>query len=244
MELCREIARRFNHLYGREPDFEARCEAAVRKMGRKASRLYGDLRKAFVEQGDGEALERGRALLGEQRNLSNGDRERLFGYLEGGGRTILPEPEALLTKQAKVPGLDGEKMSKSYGNTISLREAPDAVAHKVRGMKTDPARVRRSDPGEPDNCPVYSLHEIYSDPATLEWAAGGCRSAGIGCVDCKQPLIDAINAEQAVMIERGRPFEEQPDLVHRVLQEGSENARSVARETLNEVRASMRIAHQ
>ena len=244
VELCREIARRFNHLYGREPDFEARCEAAVRKMGRKASRLYGDLRKAFVEQGDGEALERGRALLGEQRNLSNGDRERLFGYLEGGGRTILPEPEALLTKQAKVPGLDGEKMSKSYRNTISLREAPDAVAHKVRGMKTDPARVRRNDPGEPGNCPVYSLHEIYSDPATLEWAAGGCRSAGIGCVDCKQPLIDAINAEQAVMIERGRPFEEQPDLVHRVLQEGSENARSVARETLNEVRASMRIAHQ
>ena len=244
VELCREIARRFNHLYGREPDFEARCEAAVRKMGRKASRLYGDLRKAFVEQGDGDALERGRALLAEQQNLSNGDRERLFGYLEGGGRTILPEPEALLTKQAKVPGLDGEKMSKSYRNTISLREAPDAVAHKVRGMKTDPARVRRSDPGEPDNCPVYSLHEIYSDPATLEWAAGGCRSAGIGCVDCKKPLIDAINAEQAVMIERGRPFEEQPDLVHRVLQEGSEKARGVARETLDEVRASMRIAHR
>ena len=243
VELCREIARRFNHLYGREPDFEARCEAAVRKMGRQAARRYGDLRKAFVEQGDGEALERGRALLAEQQNLSASDRERLFGHLEGGGRVILPEPEALLTEQAKVPGLDGEKMSKSYGNTISLREAPDAVASKVRGMKTDPARVRRSDPGEPDNCPVYSLHEIYSDPATLEWAAEGCRSAGIGCVDCKLPLIDAINAEQAVMIERGRPFEEQPDLVHGVLEEGSEKARRAARETLDEVRASMRIAH-
>ena len=244
VELCREIARRFNHLYGREPNFEARCEAAARKMGRKASRLYGELRKAFVEQGDGEALARGRALLAEQQNLSNDDRERLFGYLEGGGRTILPEPEALLTKQAKVPGLDGEKMSKSYRNAIALREAPDAVANKVRGMKTDPARVRRSDPGEPGNCAAYSLHEIYSDPATLEWAADGCRSAGIGCVDCKKPLIDAINAEQAVMIDRGRPFEEQPDLVRRVLEEGAEKARDAARETLDEVRASMRIAHR
>ena len=244
VELCREIARRFNHLYGREPNFEAHCEAAVRKMGRKASRLYRDLRRSFLEQGDGEALARGRALLAEQRNLSNGDRERLLGYLEGGGRIILPEPEALLNEQAKVPGLDGEKMSKSYRNSIYLREAPDAVAHKVRGMKTDPARVRRSDPGEPGNCPVYSLHEIYSDPATLEWAADGCRSAGIGCVDCKLPLIDAINAEQAVMIERARPFEEQPDLVRCVLQEGTEKARGAARETLDEVRTSMRIAHQ
>ncbi len=244
VELCREIARRFNHLFGREPDFETRCEAALRKMGRKASRLCRDLRKAFLEQGDGEALARGRALLAEQRNLSVGDRERLLGYLEGGGRTILPEPEALLTEQPKVPGLDGEKMSKSYGNTISLREAPEAVARKVRGMKTDPARVRRSDPGEPGNCPAYSLHEIYSDPATLEWAAAGCRSAGIGCVDCKAPLIDAINAEQAMMIERARPFEEQPDLVRCVLREGSEKARSLARETLDDVRASMRIAHQ
>ena len=244
VELCREIARRFNHLFGREPNFEAHCQAAVRKMGRKAARLYGNLRKAFVEQGDGEALERGRALLAEQQNLSIGDRERLFGYLEGGGRIILPEPEALLTEQARVPGLDGQKMSKSYKNAIALREAPDAVARKVRGMKTDPARVRRSDPGEPGNCPVYSLHEIYSDASTLEWAAEGCRNAGIGCVDCKKPLIDAINAEQAVMIERGRPFEEQPDLVHCVLQEGSEKARDLARETLDDVRAGMRIAHK
>ena len=244
VELCRQIARRFNHLYGREPDFEANCEAALRKMGRKAARQYGDLRKAFVEQGDGEALAGGRALLAEQRNLSSGDRERLLGHLEGGGRTILPEPEALLTKQAKVPGLDGEKMSKSYGNTISLREAPDAVARKVGGMKTDPARVRRSDPGDPGNCPVYSLHEIYSDPATLEWAATGCRSAEIGCVDCKKPLIDAINAEQAAMIERGKPFEEQPNLVHGILREGAEQARRLARGTLDDVRASMRIARK
>lgn len=243
VELSREIARRFNHLYGSEPGFEEHCQAAIRKMGRKAARLYEDLRRAYVEQGDGEALQRGRALLAEQQNLSIGDRERLFGYLEGGGRIILPEPQALLTKQAKVPGLDGEKMSKSYRNTIALREAPAEVRRKVRGMKTDPARVRRQDPGNPDNCPVFSLHQIYSDAATQNWAAQGCRNASIGCLDCKAPLIDAINQEQAVMIERAKPFEETPDLVHRILQEGAEKAREEARDTLEEVRASIGIVH-
>ncbi len=243
VELSREIARRFNHLYGSEPGFEEHCRAAIRKMGRKAARLYGDLRRAYVEQGDGEALRRGRALLAEQQNLSIGDQERLFGYLEGGGRIILPEPRALLTKQPKVPGLDGEKMSKSYRNTIALREPPADVRRKVRGMKTDPARVRRHDPGEPAKCPVFSLHQIYSEAATQDWAAKGCRNASIGCLDCKAPLIDAINREQAVMIERAKPFEEDADLVHRILQEGAEKAREEARDTLDEVRASIGIVH-
>lgn len=244
VELSREIARRFNHLFGREPGFEERCQAAVRKMGRKAARLYGDLRKAYVEQGDAEAMERGRALLAEQQNLSIGDRERLFGYLEGGGRIILPEPQALLTEQPKVPGLDGEKMSKSYGNTIALRAPPQEVETKVRGMKTDPARARRQDPGNPDNCPVFNLHRIYSAPSVQQWAAEGCRSAGIGCLECKKPLIEAISLEQEAMIERGAPFEEQPDLVHHILQEGAEKAREAAKETLDEVRACIGIAHK
>ena len=191
-----------------------------------------------------EALDRARALLGEQQNLSIGDRERLFGYLEGGGRIILPEPQSLLTKQAKVPGLDGEKMSKSYNNTIQLREAPELVDKKIRKMKTDPARVRRKDPGDPNNCPVFSLHEIYSDDETLDWAARGCRSASIGCLDCKKPLIEAINEEQSVMIERAKQFEEQPDVVHAILQEGSEKARDVAKETLEDVRAAIGISHR
>lgn len=244
VELCREIARRFNHLFGSEPGFEEHCQAAIKKMGRKTARLYGNLRRAYLEQGDGEALERGRALLAEQQNLSIGDRERLFGYLEGGGRIVLPEPQALLTEQAKVPGLDGEKMSKSYNNTIELREPLPDVERKVRAMRTDPARKRRQDPGDPAKCPVFDLHKIYSEPSTLEWASNGCRSAGIGCLDCKKPLIEAITAEQSVMIERGRPFEEQPDLVHRILQEGAEKAREAARETLDEVRASIGIAHK
>ncbi|MEE8244595.1 MAG: tryptophan--tRNA ligase [Pseudomonadales bacterium] len=244
VELTREVARRFNHVFGREPGFEEQSQAAVKKMGRKVGRMYTDLRKAYLEKGDTEALDRARALLGEQQNLSIGDRERLFGYLEGGGRIILPEPQALLTKQAKVPGLDGEKMSKSYNNTIQLREAPEEVDRKIRTMQTDPARVRRNDPGDPNICPVFTLHEVYSDDETLEWAARGCRSASIGCLDCKKPLIEAINAEQSGMIERAKQFEEQPDVVHAILQEGSEKARDVAKETLEEVRASIGISHR
>ncbi len=244
VELTREVARRFNHVFGREPGFEEQSQAAVKKMGRKVGRMYTDLRKTYLEKGDTEALDRARALLGEQQNLSIGDRERLFGYLEGGGRIILPEPQALLTKQAKVPGLDGEKMSKSYNNTIQLREAPEEVDRKIRTMRTDPARVRRNDPGDPNICPVFTLHEVYSDDETLEWAARGCRSASIGCLDCKKPLIEAINAEQSGMIERAKQFEEQPDVVHAILQEGSEKARDVAKETLEDVRASIGISHR
>ncbi|HEY5681541.1 MAG TPA: tryptophan--tRNA ligase [Pseudomonadales bacterium] len=244
VELTREIARRFNHVYGREPGFEDLAIAAIGKMGKKAARLYKSLRRGYVEQGDGEALERARALLAEQSNLSIGDRERLFGYLEGGGRIILPEPQALLNKAAKVPGLDGEKMSKSYQNTIAMREAPDEVEKKVRTMITDPARVRRDDPGDPANCPVFALHEIYSDAETRAWVTEGCTTAGIGCIDCKKPLIDAINAEQEAMRERAQQFEDDRDLVHSILVEGSEKARDVARETLDDVRAAIGLAHR
>lgn len=244
VELTREIARRFNHIYGREPGFEEQAIAAIEKMGRKVARLYKELRRGYVERGDTEALERARALLGEQANLSIGDRERLFGYLEGSGRIILPEPQALLNEAARVPGLDGEKMSKSYHNTIALREAPESVEKKIRTMRTDPARVRRSDPGDPAKCPVFTLHEIYSDDNVRSWVTEGCTSAGIGCIDCKQPLIDAINAEQNTMRERARPFEDDPDLVHSILVEGSEKARDVARETLDDVRAAIGISHR
>ncbi len=244
LELVREIARRFNHVFGREPGFEEQAQAALKKMGRKGSRHYGNLRKAYQERGDAEALEQAGMLLADQQNLSGGDRERLLGYLEGSGRIVLPEPKALLTEHAKVPGLDGQKMSKSYNNTIELREPAEAVERKVRTMQTDPARVRRSDPGDPANCPVFDLHEVYSDPETQDWAARGCRSAGIGCLDCKRPLIEAINAEQKAMIERAEQFRERPDLVHDILREGAEKARGVARDTLEDVRASIGIRHR
>jgi tryptophanyl-tRNA synthetase len=239
VELTREVARRFNHVYGREPGFEEQAEAARRKMGKKAARLYGDLRTSYLERGDTEALERARALLAEQQNLSIGDAERLFGYLEGGGRIILPEPQSLLTEQAKVPGLDGEKMSTSYQNTIELREDPKSTEEKIRTMQTDPARARRKDPGNPEICPVFALHQIYSDADLCRWAAEGCRSASIGCIDCKKPLIDTITAEQRVLRERAVQFEEDPGLVQSILLEGSENARDVARETMEDVRAAV-----
>ena len=244
VELTREVARRFNHIYGREPGFEEHAEAAIKKMGKKAARLYVSLRRDFLERGDAEALERARALLAEQQNLSIGDTERLFGYLEGNGRIILPEPQALLTEQPKMPGLDGEKMSKSYNNYISLREAPDSVEQKIRTMQTDPARVRKTDPGNPEQCPVYGLHQVYSDTATLEWAAQGCRSASMGCIDCKGPLIDSVNAEQEIIRQRAQQFDEDLDLVNAIIQEGSDKARSIARETLDDVREAVGISHR
>ena len=243
IELTREIARRFNHIYGREEGFEEQALAAIKLMGKKAGKLYRDLRRSFLEKGDSEALLRARALLEEQQNLSIGDKERLYGYLEGGGRIILAEPEPILTDVPKMPGLDGEKMSKSYDNVISLREEPSDVENKVRKMMTDPARVRLNDPGNPSNCPVYDLHEVYSSEDTKSWVRNGCTTAGIGCIDCKKPLIDSINTEQQIMIERAQQFEEDPGLVHSIIQEGSERARLVARETLEEVKDSIGISH-
>ncbi|MCC7410391.1 MAG: tryptophan--tRNA ligase [Gammaproteobacteria bacterium] len=244
IEIAREIARRFNHIYGRETGFEEKAEAAARKMGRRNAKLYADLRRRYQEEGDGEALERGRALLEAQQNISLGDRERLHGYLEGSGKMILPEPQALLTPQAKMPGLDGEKMSKSYGNVITLRESPESVEQKIRTMPTDPARVRRTDPGDPDKCPVWKLHEVYSGDDVRAWVQSGCRSAAFGCLECKQPVIDAVLAEQAPIRERSEEFVRDPDAVRSIIDEGCEAARAVARETLEEVRAAMGLDYR
>lgn len=244
VELTREVARRFNHLYGREPDFAEKAEAAVKHMSKKAGHLYQDLRRRYQEQGDAEALEKARALLEAQQSLSLGDRERLYGYLEGGGKVILPEPQALLTPASKMPGLDGQKMSKSYGNAISLREDPVSVTRKLRTMPTDPARVRRTDPGDPAKCPVWQFHEIYSSEEVKGWVQQGCRSAGIGCLDCKQPVVEAVLAELAPIQERAREYRERLETVRGIVAEGCEEARAVARETLDEVRHAMGLAYR
>jgi tryptophanyl-tRNA synthetase len=244
VELTREVARRFNHLFGREPGFEQLAQAAIPKLGRRAAARYVEYRRAYLERGDAEALARARALVHATADLSLADRERLAGHLEGTGRTILPEPQALLTETPRLPGVDGEKMSKSLNNTIGLRDDADTVAAKLRGMKTDPARVRRTDPGDPDRCPVYDLHRLHSDAATLAWAADGCRSAGIGCVDCKKRLCDALVAWQRPIRERARPYEENPELVRATLAEGADRARSVARATLDEVRQAVGLARR
>ena len=244
IEMAREVARRFNFLYGREPGFEAKAEAAAKKMGKRNSKLYFEIRRTYQENGDAEALEKGRALLEAQQNMSLGDRERLLGYLEGGGKVLLPEPHALLTPESKMPGLDGEKMSKSYQNTIGLREPPEAVTQKLRTMPTDPARVRRSDPGDPRKCPVWKFHEIYSSDEVRTWVHSGCTTAAIGCLDCKQPVIDAVLAEQQPIRERSEEFLADPDAVRAIVDEGCEAARDVARDTLEHVRDVMNLVYR
>jgi len=239
VELTREVARRFNYLYGREPDFEEKAEAAIKKMGKKNAKMFNKLRSAYQENGDQEALGVARALLEAQQNITVGDKERLFGYLEGTGRVVLPEPKALLTKASKMPGLDGQKMSKSYNNTIALRDDPEDVTKKLRTMPTDPARVRRTDPGEPGKCPVWQFHEVYSDNGVREWVQEGCRSAAIGCIDCKQPVIEAVLRELKPMQERAAEYTEQPELVRSIIHEGTEKARDVAKDTLDEVKSVM-----
>ncbi|MBI5436041.1 MAG: tryptophan--tRNA ligase [Nitrosomonadales bacterium] len=243
IEFTREIARRFNHIYGREPGFEEKAEAAVKKLGSKKARLYAELRARFQEQGDDAALESAKSLLDEQQSLSMGDRERLFGYLEGGGKMILSEPEAMLTAASKMPGLDGQKMSKSYNNTITLREDEASVTKKIRTMPTDPARVRRTDPGTPEKCPVWPLHQVYSSEDTKQWVQRGCTTAGIGCLECKQPVIDAVLEEQKPMRERAQQYLDDPTLVRNIIADGCEKARRLAGETMRDVREAMGLSY-
>jgi len=244
VEVTREVARRFNHVYGRESDFEAKAEKAIKQLGSKNATMYRGLRKAYQETGSTEALEKARALLGSQARLTLADRERLQGFLEGTGRSILPEPEVLLTATPKVPGLDGRKMSKSYGNTIGLREDPAEVTKKLKAMQTDPARVRRTDPGNPDICPVFDLHRIYSSEETRQWAAAGCRSAGIGCLECKKPLIESVVAEIEGIRARAKEYEDNRDAVRGIIAAGSDKARDSARATMNEVRTAMGLEYR
>ncbi len=244
VEMTREIARRFNYIYGREADFEKKSERAIRNLGSRNAALYRELRRSFQEQGDQEALQRAHALLEGNARITLADRERLLGYLEGTGRTVLPEPDVLLTTTPKVTGLDGRKMSKSYGNTIGLREDPDSVAAKLKTMQTDPARVRRTDPGDPDKCPVWDLHKLYSSEDVRNWAQQGCRTAGIGCLECKKPLIDRVVEEISGMRQRAQEYEDNPDLVRGIIAEGCEKAREVAGQTLDDVKQAMGLSYR
>ncbi|AGI25258.1 tryptophanyl-tRNA ligase [Pseudomonas sp. ATCC 13867] len=244
VEFSREIARRFNHLYGGEDDFEERVQTAIGRLGKKTGKLYSSLRRTWQEQGDGEALETAQALLKEQQSLTLGDRERLLGYLEGSSRLLLPEPQTLVSHEPKMPGLDGQKMSNSRGNTIALRDGPAEVEEKIARMPTDPVRVHRNDPGDPERCPVWQWHLIYSDDGCRQWVQEGCRSAGIGCLDCKRPLIESIQQELAPIQERALDYEDNPELVRSILAEGAEHAREAARETLVEVRHAMGLSYR
>jgi tryptophanyl-tRNA synthetase len=243
VELTREVARRFNHLYGRHPEFEALALAALSKLGKDDARYFDKQRKAFGETGSADALAKGEAILRKAAVSVSGwtanDTELLNGHLRGSGKTVLVEPQALHTEVTKLPGLDGGKMSKSYGNTIAMREEPAQVEVKIRRMPTDPQRVRRTDPGDPARCPVWQFHQVYSDADTREQVVCGCTTAGIGCLECKQPVIDAILREQQPWRERAADLVAHPQKVRAIVDEGTERARSVARQTMRDVRDAM-----
>jgi tryptophanyl-tRNA synthetase len=244
VELAREVARRFNYLYGRDKGFADKVKAAKRQMNRKTTKLYDALRKAYLETGDLQARETAQALLQEQQTISLRDRERLLGHLEGTGRAILHEPQCLDRVSRALPGLDGKRMSRQQDNTIWLREDPDLVVQKIQKMPTDPARVKRKDPGNPQCCPVWPLHQVYSGKSTLKWVKQGCRSAGIGCLECKKPLAERIVAFQEPVRERAREFEENPDLVRSILAEGVEQASDLASENLDSIREAMGLQYR
>jgi tryptophanyl-tRNA synthetase len=239
VELTREAARRFNHLYGRERNAEQRIAASLAKLPRDSAKRLEKSRKQYQETGDAKAFEGAMAYIAQAPELDTDDRERLFGHFKGTGRSVLIEPQVLLTPTSRLPGLDGAKMSKSYNNAIALREEADSVAHKVKRMPTDPARVKRSDVGDPDKCPVWQFHQVYSDGPTREWVTQGCKSAGIGCLECKQPVIDGILAEQQPMRERAQPYLDHPQLVRDIVDAGTERARITARQTMREVREAI-----
>ncbi len=247
VELTREVARRFNHLYGRASDFDDQVAAALAKLPKDDVRYFERQRKAFGETGSAEALAKGEGIVRKAAATIAGWRddetELLLGHLRGSGRSILVEPQALHTEVLRLPGLDGTKMSKSYGNAVLMRDPPDEVAKKVRGMATDPARVRRTDPGDPKRCPVWQFHQVYSDEATKDWVVKGCTSAGIGCLDCKRPVIDAIVAEQQPWRERAEAYLTNPKHVHWVVEIGTERARTVARRTMKDVRDAMGLSY-
>ncbi|MBL8359422.1 MAG: tryptophan--tRNA ligase [Rubrivivax sp.] len=247
VELTREAARRFNNLYGRSADDAARASAALGRMTKDDARYFERQRKAFGETGSAEALAKGESILAKAAANVAGwavaDTEVLLGQLRGSGRAVLTEPQALHTEVVKLPGLDGEKMSKSYGNAVLMRDDAETVAKKIRGMTTDPARVRRTDPGDPQKCPVWDFHRIYSDAATQEWVVNGCTSASIGCLDCKQPVVEAIQREQAPWRERAAALQAEPKKVHWIVEMGTERARTVARQTMKDVRDAMGLSY-
>jgi tryptophanyl-tRNA synthetase len=243
VEMIREVARRFNYLYGKEKGFEEKAIEAVKKLGSKRAKLYQELRVQFQEKGNDEALEQAKAMLDDLQNISMIDRERLFGYLEGSRKLILVEPQAKLTESSRLPGLDGQKMSKSYGNAISLREEKDSLVKKIRTMPTDPARIRRTDAGDPNKCPVWQLHQVYSEVDAQNWVIKGCKSAGIGCLECKQPIIDAILKEQEPMRERAQQYLDDPSLVRAIVADGCDQARKLAQETMRDVREVMGLSY-
>ena len=223
VEFTREVARRFNLAFG---ELEPTPGAVRLRMTRDSSDDQAAASAKITQ------LFRAGSLDNRAAWLNDG-----LGHVI----PIFPEPEALLTSAPRLPGTDGRKMSKSYGNAIFLTDAPDVVSKKLATMVTDPARKRRSDPGNPDVCPVYDLHKIFSAQGTIDRVNRECRTAEIGCVDCKKLAAGHLNASLAPIQERRKPYEQNPQEVWDVLEEGTAKARAVAQATMREVRAAVKL---
>ncbi|NBT67687.1 MAG: tryptophan--tRNA ligase [Betaproteobacteria bacterium] len=239
VELTREAARRFNHLYGKEPNFEALVQACLELLPKDSVKRFEKSRKQYQETGDTKALEGALGYIAQAPELDSKQKERLEGYFKGTGKAILTEPQVLLTQASKLPGLDGVKMSKSYNNAIAIREDKASIETKVRRMPTDPARVKRTDAGDPERCPVWQFHKVYSDASTQNWVTQGCKSAGIGCLECKQPVIDGILSEQQPMLQRAEPYLLNPRIVREIVDAGTQRARITAQATMRDVREAI-----
>jgi tryptophanyl-tRNA synthetase len=229
VELTREVARRFNSLY--PGDFILSPDAAPWEM----PAILEKARKLAGEPKDSKRMDFSHQQMFEA--ASQTKKITSFGRYE-----ILPEPKVLLTPSPKLPGLDGRKMSKSYNNFIMLSEPEPELRQKLKTMVTDPARVRRDDPGNPDVCPVFDLHKVFSSETVQAEAAAGCRSASIGCIECKSWLADAIVERIAPIQAHRRDLESRPSVIKDVLANGSARAIKRAQQTLDEVQLAMGLA--
>ncbi|MGI9307528.1 MAG: tryptophan--tRNA ligase [Gammaproteobacteria bacterium] len=239
IEFAREIARRFNRLYGASESFLQKRLAVAAKIGGEADKKIRAQQRDYAEKGDKEILQNALADA-DSLALDGAEKQTLRDDLRYGGDEILRPPQALLAPTPKLPGTDGRKMSKSYDNAVDMFDPPEIVDEKIRGMPTDPARIRKTDKGEPEKCPVWGMHKIFSNEETRQWAEAGCRGAEIGCVECKTRLAGFINAELSPIL--ARRDETDGGAAEDILAAGAARARETAEETLRAVRVAMRIS--
>ncbi len=239
VELTREAARRFNDLYGRRKSDDAKIAAILAALPKDDARYIKSMAKKRTEQGDATVLEKLPGFLAKFEALGVDEKALLTSLVSGKGKVVLIEPDVLLTSASKLPGLDGRKMSKSYGNAIGIREDAASIEKKIREMPTDPARVKLSDKGDPAKCPVWQFHLVYSDENRKKWVTEGCTTAGIGCIECKKTVSDAILAEQQPMLDRAKTYVSNPARVREIVDTGCKRAQGVAQQTMFDVRKAM-----
>ena len=233
VELAARVARAFNNLYGKPDGWQEEAERLKAKLA--DADAFAKLCRRAAQEGDREARAAAREMV-HAAALGSRERQILLGWVDQGGREILIPPEVLKAKISKLPGLDGNKMSKSDNNYIGMVEEKKSFEAKVKKMPTDPARVRRSDPGEPEKCPVWDYHKIFSSADEREHVATGCRSAGIGCLDCKGILCENIEETVAPLRARAEPLLADTEMVRRIILAGNERARAQASQLMAQVR--------